>query len=73
MKFTIYLYFMLFHFHLTEAQMEGDVLRIVSLIKWIRNYYTTSAVFLVFTLDESQRSNGMIFGNSFALDKKRHT
>ncbi|CAK9826038.1 Glutamate receptor 4 [Anthophora retusa] len=58
MKFTVYLNFILFYFHLAGVESYNDGTNYFPLIKWMRRYYTTSAVFLLHPHSETKDFDG---------------
>lgn len=68
----MYFNFISIVFHLTRATIYADESLYIPLIKWVRTYYSTSAVFLLHSLSENKHFDGMIFKyfhtkNSFVI------
>ncbi|CAK9819288.1 Glutamate receptor 1 [Anthophora plagiata] len=60
MKFTVYLNFISFYFHLAGAESHNDdSTDYIPLIKWIRRYYTASTIFLLQPHFETRDFDGL--------------
>lgn len=56
---VLYLNFLLVSFYLTRADISGELY--VPLIKWIRNYYSTSSIFFLSSFKEDKHFDSTIF------------
>ncbi|CAD1478679.1 unnamed protein product [Heterotrigona itama] len=61
MKFAMYFNVISMFFHLTGATTYSDGSLYVPLIKWVRTYYSTSAVFLMHSLSENEHFDENIY------------
>ncbi|KAK9303524.1 hypothetical protein QLX08_004833 [Tetragonisca angustula] len=59
MRFAMYFNFISIVFHLTGATIYADGSLYIPLIKWVRTYYSTSAVFLLHSLSENKHFDGV--------------
>lgn len=61
MKIVMYLNVISIFFHLTATETYNNETLYIPLIKWIRSYYSASAVFLLHSSSEDKNFDGMIF------------